>query len=449
MSWRDYLPSRMQAEIASQEYQNAESDINQFQNLNQNIDSYRQYLQNAQKEKLVAGEHYISAINAIRANQGKEPYAGWPEEAMGNSRRVYPAVDRMGYPLTPQQEAMYAQASPRRVVPLTPAELAASRPAVRPSIVDTSYSGSGADFSAEEPAQATPSRVVELTPEELAAFNARNNFAQGPVQQQQEAAPLYPEREHELRRQDLRSKMLATNQLMTSLIQRNDPSQAETIRGIFKDRLEKMVDAEQLKSFDEGFAASTIKAELPAVVRNDRMINNIKSELLAAEKIQDKTDKIDRLQTIIPKLLQSAASGGSDAMQMGEFLLGAPEMQNYTRWATANRMDIGLSSLVKYINDPSIKDRFDVNPDSYLAKAKGIYNSIASSRNSILDQFEAQSSPEWLAKKTGLRRLDLFKSDIESELGAAMKPQSAAAEKPSNKRIRYEMKGGALMPIQD
>jgi hypothetical protein len=362
-------------------------------------------------------------------------------------QQAIPMDPNMGYPLTPQQEAMYAQASPRRVVQLTPEEMAAYN--AQRSPVDTSYSGSGADFGAEEPAQATPSRVVELTPEELAAFNARNNFAQGPVQQQQEAAPMYPEREHELRRQELRAKMLATNQVMASLIQRNDPSHSETIRAIFKDRLEKMVDAEQLKSFDEGFAASTIKAELPAVVRNDRMINNIKSELLAAEKIQDKTDKIDRLQTIIPKLLQSAASGGSDAMQMGEFLLGAPEMQNYTRWATANRMDIGLSSLVKYINDPSIKDRFDVNPDSYLTKAKGIYNSIASSRNSILDQFETQSSPEWLAKKTGLKRLDLFKSDIESELGAAMKPQSAAAEKPSNKRILYKMKGGDLIPIQD
>jgi hypothetical protein len=112
-------------------------------------------------------------------------------------------------------------------------------------------------------------------------------------------------------------------------------------------------------------------------------------------------------------------------------------------------MDMGLSSLVKYLNDPSIKDRFDVNPDSYLSKAKDIYNSIAGSRNTILKQFESQSSPEWVASKTGLRPLELFKSDIESELGGAAPAPAVAPTKPGNKRIRFEMRGGALMPIQD
>jgi len=86
-------------------------------------------------------------------------------------------------------------------------------------------------------------------------------------------------------------------------------------------------------------------------------------------------------------------------------------------------------------------------------KAKDIYNSIASSRNTILKQFEAQSSPEWVASKTGLKPLELFKSDIEAELGgAAPAPTVAPAVAPAkteSKRIRYEMRGGTLMRIQD
>lgn len=195
--------------------------------------------------------------------------------------------------------------------------------------------------------------------------------------------------------------------------------------------LKKVLDADvpKMSAFEETEPAKSIFSALPDIRRNDRMISNIKNELTAAEKIQDKVDKVDRLQTIVPKLLQSAASGGSDAMQMGEFLLGAPEMQNYSRWTTANRMDMGLSSLVKYLNDPSIKDRFDVNPDSYLSKAKDIYNSIAGSRNTILKQFESQSSPEWVASKTGLRPLELFKSDIEAELGGVAPAPAAGTQK--------------------
>ena len=172
--------------------------------------------------------------------------------------------------------------------------------------------------------------------------------------------------------------------------------------------------------------------------------------MLFRSKIQDKVDKVDRLQTIIPKLLQSAASGGSDAMQMGEFLLGAPEMQNYSRWTTANRMDIGLSSLVKYLNDPSIKDRFDVNPESYLSKAKSIYNSLASTRNSILNEFESQSSPDWVARKTGLKRLNLFKSDLESEFGQQAPTKPTTTPVTGVKRIRFQADpSGRLIPIQD
>jgi hypothetical protein len=101
----------MQADIAYGDYMNAEADINRLQNLNQNIQSYREALQEAQKSKQVAGDQYLAAINASRKSAGQEPFAGYPEEAMG-TRRVMPAVDRMGAPLTPDEEDMLRHTPP-------------------------------------------------------------------------------------------------------------------------------------------------------------------------------------------------------------------------------------------------------------------------------------------------------------------------------------------------
>ena len=420
MSWRDYLPSRMQAEIASQEYQNAESDINRFQNLNQNIDSYRQYLQNAQKEKLVAGEHYISAINAIRANQGKEPYAGWPEEAMGNSRRVYPAIDRMGYPLTPQQEAMYAQASPRRVVQLRPEELPGFTPRrvvqltpeelaafnAQPSAVDTSYSGSGADFSAEEPVQAAPSRVVELTPEELAAFNARNNFAQGPVQQQQEAAPMYPEREHELRRQDIRAKIAKANQVAGLMIQQN-PQYSDAIQSSLKRNIEAFADPEQIKSFSdlpEGKAAFERVKELnTAASKSAKILGN---QLKTFDKFIENGDPEGARQYAVQSITRVLASlTGQDAEQMSEFLrrsqllLSVPEIlaqTNSNSW-TKDSVGILLDRLQK--GDTEL---IAANPERWAQFAKAAVNDYATTYNeAIQNDIINKTSPDFAKRIPG------------------------------------------------
>jgi hypothetical protein len=448
MAFRDILPNRMQSDIAYGDYMNAEADINRLQGLNQNLAAYRDALQEAQKAKFVAGEQYLSAINASRANAGQAPFTGWPEEAMGG-RRVLPVVDRMGYPLTPQEEAMYAQASPRRVVPLTPAELATSQPAVRPNVVDTSYSGLGADFGAEEPAQAAPSRVVKLTPEELAAFNARNNFAQGPVQQQQEAAPMYPEREHELRRRNLQNRIIKANRLTDALIQQN-PDYRETLVDMLNRNIKASIPEEQLKSFDESIAAKSIMSEVGNLAKTRDMAKIVYQEIQAAENETNSNRKRERLQSMIPKLIQSSGTGGTDAMQIGEFLLNAPELVDYQLWAqTLPGGAASVTNLATYLADPK-KSAFIARPDDFISKVKGNYNSIAETRNARISEHEAASSPEWFKKTTGLKRLNLFKSDIESELGQQAQPQAATPVKPGVNRIRYEMdKSGKLMPIQD
>jgi len=225
-------------------------------------------------------------------------------------------------------------------------------------------------------------------------------------QSQQQSGFIYPEYQAKAQAEELKQKRIAAQQWITKAVAAN-PDYASVIESRYGTMFKELFP--EAKPFDESPAAKQIMAEQPAVIRNDRMINNIYREINAASKIEDVTAKTDRLQAVIPKLIQSAASGGSDAMQMGEFLLGAPELNNYTRWAAANHKELGVGSLIGYLSDPSTtKKIIGTNPDAYISKVKGIHDSIADSRNSIIDQFERQSSPEWVSKNTGLKRLPLF-----------------------------------------
>lgn len=225
-------------------------------------------------------------------------------------------------------------------------------------------------------------------------------------QSQQQSQFVYPEHQASAQVEEIKQKRIAAQQWITKAVAAN-PDHASLIESRYGTMFKELFP--EVKSFDESPAAKQIMAEQPAVIRNDRMINNIYREINAASKIEDFTEKTDRLQAVIPKLIQSAASGGSDAMQMGEFLLGAPELNNYTRWAAANHKELGVGSLLGYISDPSTTKRIiGVDPDAYIKKVKGIHDSVADSRNSIIDQFERASSPEWISKNTGLKRLPLF-----------------------------------------
>lgn len=406
MAFRDILPYRMQGDIAYGDYMNAEADINRLQGLNQNLAAYREALQQAQQAKFTAGEEYLAAINAQRAKAGQEPFTGWPEEAMGG-RRVLPAVDRMGYPLTPQEEAMYAQASPRRVVPLTPAETAVSQPAVRPDVVDTSYSGSGADFGAEEPAQAAPSRVVELTPQERAAFDARRNSAQ------QEAAPIYPEREHELRRQDLRAKIAKANQVAGLMIQQN-PQYADAIQSSLKRNIDAFVDPEQFKSFSdlpEGKAAFERVKELnTAASKSAKLLSN---QLKTFDNYMAAGDTEGARQYAVQSITRTLQSlTGQDAEQMSEFLrrsealLSVPEILRQTgsnSW-TKDSIGILLSRLQK--GDAEL---IAANPERWAQFAKSAVNDYAKTYNeAIQNDIINKTSPDFAKRIPGSDFMQTF-----------------------------------------
>ena len=338
----------------------------------------------------------------------------------------------MGYPLTPQQEAMYAQASPRRVVQLTPEELAAFN--AQRNAVDTSYSGSGADFGPEQPIQAAPAAVQPEPP------------------QQQAAAPMYPEREHELRRQDIRAKIAKANQVAGLMIQQN-PEAREAIKDSLERNINAFADTEQRKPFSETDAAKSVWAELPSLRKERDFVNTIREDILQAEKIQkdvptNKARLVISLQTILPKMIQSAASGGSDAVQMQEFMKLAPELVNgYAEYAASIGKDpLSSGTYVQWLNSNQFKKTAD--PEAFIQKVKEKYNVIASARNSVVEEFENRTSPEWFSK-TGVKMLPMFKSDIESEMAGAKPNPSVAPAKSGNKQIRFEMKGGAYVPIQD
>ena len=329
-----------------------------------------------------------------------------PQQAMA-------ADANMGYPLTPQQEAMYAQGSSRRVVQLTPEERASFN--AQRNAVDTSYSGSGADFGPEQPMQAQPVVAPVVQPEPA-----------------QEAAPMYPEREHELRRQDIRAKVLATNQLMDSLIAKNR-DYAETIRSSFKNKLEALVDPEQMKSFSdlpEGKAAFERVKELnTAASKSAKLLSNQLKTFDNFIAAGDTEAARQYAVSSITKTLQSLT--GQDAEQMSEFLrrnaalLSVPEILRQTNsnsW-TKDSVGILLDRLQK--GDAEL---IAANPERWAQFAKSAVNDYATTYNeAIQSDIINKTSPDFAKRIPGSDFMKTF--DMPMNVAAPV----AGTQKPTVK----------------
>jgi hypothetical protein len=209
-------------------------------------------------------------------------------------------------------------------------------------------------------------------------------------------------------------------------------------------------DVPEIPEFEKTEVAKNIISEISPLMKTRDMAKIVYKEVNAAEKETDPNKKRERLQSMIPKLVQSSGTGGTDAMQIGEFFLNAPELADYQLWAQSlPGGPSSINNMMVYIADPK-KTGFIARPDDYIQKIKGNYNSIAETRNERISELEAASSPEWFKRTSGLKRLDLFKSDIDAELGQQAQQQAATPAKPGVRRIRFEMdKSGKLMPIQD
>jgi hypothetical protein len=339
----------------------------------------------------------------------------------------------MGYPLTPQQEAMYAQASPRRVVQLTPEELAAFN--AQRNAVDTSYSGSGADFGPEQPIQAAP--VV----------------AQPAPTQQQEAAPIYPEREHELRRQDIRAKIAKANQVAGLMIQQN-PQHADAIQSSLKRNIEAFADPEQLKSFSdlpEGKAAFERVKELnTAASKSAKVLGN---QLKTFDRFMEAGDSEGARQYAVQSITRVLASlTGQDAEQMSEFLrrsqalLSVPEIlaqTNSNSW-TKDSIGILLSRLQK--GDAEL---IAANPERWAQFAKAAVNDYATTYNeAIQNDIINKTSPDFAKRIPGSDFMKTFdipnntaapaqqsKDKIALAQRALNDPNASAAHKAAARKI--------------
>lgn len=213
-----------------------------------------------------------------------------------------------------------------------------------------------------------------------------------------------------------------------------NPRQQEAIEKALRGILD--TDVPEMKPFEEDARAKYIMSELTKFRQKDDMIRNIRSELEAASKLTDNKEKAARIRTIVPKLVQSTGTGGADALQPAEVVLGAPEMQSYLGWAKSVGIDpTSATGLATFLTDSAIKSAqfLEADPDKYIQKIKGIYNTFAKTRDEKINDFALMSSPDWVRKNTGLKPLKQF-SDIDV---------ADAAQAPLSPAIRAAIEGNA------
>ena len=352
------------------------------------------------------------------ATRGIRPIAALADYYMAN--RQQPAMPQqamamdpnMGYPLTPQQEAMYAQASPRRVVQLTPEELAKYNLPNAP--MDTSYSGSGADFGAEQPAPVQPQAPAQ------------------PEVAQEEPAKLYPADEHELRRRNAFVKIAGANKLADAMIQQN-PKNQSAIEKSLERNLKAFIPEEQLKSFDdlpEGKAAFERVKELnTAASKSAKLLSNQLKTFDNYIAAGDTEAARQYAVSSITKTLQSLT--GQDAEQMSEFLrrnaalLSVPEILRQTNsnsW-TKDSVGILLDRLQK--GDTEL---IAANPERWAQFAQSAVNDYArTSHEAIQRDVIDRTSPSFAKRIPGSEFMKTF--DMPMNVAAPV----AGTQKPTVK----------------
>jgi hypothetical protein len=301
----------------------------------------------------------------------------------------------MGYPLTPQQEAMYAQASPRRVVQLTPEELAAFN--AQRSAVDTSYSGSGANFGPEQPVPAQPQAPVQ------------------PEIAQETPAKVYPADEHELRRKKAFEKIAGANRLADAMIQQNVKN-ASTIKDSLERNIKAFIPEEQLKPFEEtpNYKKAQEFAYSNDFTKKAELIDVLEQEINNAEKYSDPKEKSRYLLTnavkVINNIISADAITGSELMYKFPELLSSPEnaalMGKGEFNPTIFRAKLNTSEGKNLAE--RIGNAFSTNPDAALRKMKEIHDSVAVAHNKAAEKRIINPTSPSIAASWGIEPINLF-----------------------------------------
>lgn len=347
------------------------------------------------------------------ATRGIRPIAALADYYMAN--RQQPAMPQqgmapqqieamdpnMGYPLTPQQEAMYAQASPRRVVQLTPEELAKYNLPNAP--MDTSYSGSGADFGAEQPAPVQPQAPAQ------------------PEVAQEEPTKVYPADEHELRRRNAFVKIAGANKLADAMIQQN-PKNQSAIEKSLERNLKAFIPEEQLKPFEEtpNYKKAQEFAYSNDFTKKAELIDVLEQEINNAEKYSDPKEKSRYLLTnavkVINNIISADAITGSELMYKFPELLSSPENA-----ALMGKNEFNPTIFRAKLNTSEGKNlaerigyAFSTNPDAALRKMKEIHDSVAVAHNKAAEKRIINPTSPSVAASWGIQPIKTF-GEIEQQ----------------------------------
>ena len=411
MSWRDYLPNRMQADIAYGDYMNAEADINRLQNLNQNIQSYREALQEAQKSKQVAGDQYLAAINASRKSAGQEPFTGYPEEAMG-TRRVMPAVDRMGAPLTPDEEDMLRHTPPRRAVPVSPEEMTQAQDARFMQNAGEMAPASYQETSEEGSVPTNPSRVqflggrMEGQPEAPKQPKAtkKSDFTQVSNEKQPAKQPTPLERyndlisrgevgeanelKYNLEKQAFDRNMAKINAAYVQVLNTQGAAEADRFRDGYAKMAKERFQTKPIEE-TEAFKTAQVYVNRAGFHQNRSSVAMLGEELASAKQMmrdpkKSKEDVIQFLSANIPKLVQSLATGQSDAVQEAEARRLMPEL------TTILGQGVDISAALKVASQKQLMKWFTTQPQDFIKKAEDIFAAAVRVQNQSAAQYRKQ-----------------------------------------------------------
>jgi hypothetical protein len=400
----------MQTDIAYGDYMNAEADINRLQNLNQNIQSYREALQEAQKSKQVAGDQYLAAINASRKSAGQEPFTGYPEEAMG-TRRVMPAVDRMGAPLTPDEEDMLRHTPPRRAVPVSPEEMTPARDARFMQNAGEIAPASYLEASEEGSVPTNPSRVqflggrMEGQPEAPKQPKAtkKSDFTQVSNEKQPAKQPTPLERyndliskgevgeanelKYNLEKQTFDRNMAKINAAYVQVLNTQGAAEADRFRDGYAKIAKEKFQAKPVEE-TEAFKTAQVYVNRAGFHQNRSSVAMLGEELAFAKKmIQDGKSKeavIQALSANIPKLIQSLATGQSDAVQEAEARRLMPEL------TTILGQGFDLNAALKLASQKEASKWFTTQPQDFIKKAEKIFSAAVRVQNQSAAQYRKQ-----------------------------------------------------------
>jgi hypothetical protein len=406
------LPYRMQGDIAYGNYMNAEADINRLQGLNQNIDAYREALKEAQQAKFTAGEEYLAAINASRKQQGKEAFTGWPEEAMG-TRKVMPAVDRMGAPLTPDEEDQYRHTPPRRAYPVSAEELGQIKDAVALGNVDQSDKTMHQAGSIVRNLRTSPSREEFLGPKVVQPESQPESPAAQPESKKQpdfvKVSNQKPKQEptplemiakaegegrlgdaHEMRyklEKAAYDRNMAKIDSVVAQIAQYDPVQAVDFRKAYEPIAKQKFQTKPIEE-TEAFKTAQVYVNRAGFHQNRSSVAMLGEELAFAKKmIRDGKSKeavIQALSANIPKLIQSLATGQSDAVQEAEARRLMPEL------TTILGQGFDINAALKLASQKEASKWFTTQPQDFINKAEKIFAAAVRVQNQSAAQYRKQ-----------------------------------------------------------